>query len=51
LSSLLLLLLLLQVCYTMDLGQFGASVKDNFYYALNKALQLREPGTMLLLKG
>jgi hypothetical protein len=43
--------LLLQVCYTMDLGQFGASAKENFYFALNKALQQRDPETMSLLNG
>jgi hypothetical protein len=35
----------------MDLGQYGAEVHENFYHMLNKALQLRDPETLLLLKG
>mmetsp|Transcript_43320 Transcript_43320/g.115888 ORF Transcript_43320/g.115888 Transcript_43320/m.115888 type:complete len:175 (+) Transcript_43320:386-910(+) len=41
----------LQVCYTMDLGSFGASAEDNFYFQLNKALQKRDPNTMSQLSG
>ena len=44
-------LFLPQVGYTMDLGQFGAAARENFYSALNKALQRRDPETMLLLNG
>mmetsp|Transcript_43317 Transcript_43317/g.115878 ORF Transcript_43317/g.115878 Transcript_43317/m.115878 type:complete len:135 (+) Transcript_43317:386-790(+) len=39
------------VCYTMDLGSFGASAEDNFYFQLNKALQKRDPNTMSQLSG
>ncbi len=45
------LLLLLQVCYTMGMGQFGTAVEGNFYHALNKALQKRDPPNMQLLRG
>lgn len=39
------------VCYTMDLGSFGAKEEDNFYFQLNKALQKRDPNTMAQLSG
>jgi hypothetical protein len=42
-----------QVLYTLDVAQYaiGARVTANFYRAINKALQKREPELFLELSG
>jgi acetyl-CoA carboxylase beta subunit len=41
------------VLYTLDVAQYaiGAGTEANFYRAVNKALQKREPGLLLQLSG
>ncbi len=42
-----------QVCYTLDVAQYamGAGPETNFFYAINKALQKRDPSILLQLTG
>ncbi len=42
-----------QVSYTLDVAQYaiGVGPETNFYYAINKALQKRDPGILMQLSG
>ena len=42
-----------QVCYALDVSQYaiGANTDENFYHAINKALQKREAQLLLQLSG